>query len=580
MKHILLTTAFLTCAHGATALAQEGARAPADPFAAAGAWMGALPQPEREAAARIDLAELRAHIAKLASDEFEGRAPATRGEVLTINYIASAFERAGLAPGNPDGTWFQDVPLSGYRSKTQLSLKAGERAIEMEPLRDFVALSRRMQPVIEVESSELVFVGYGVQAPEYGWDDYKGLDVRGKTLVMLVNDPPVPTRADPLELDPGLFRGEAMTYYGRWTYKYEIASQLGAAAALIVHETGPAGYPFAVVAGSWGRENFDTRATDGNAGRVAVEGWLSEKKARELLSAGGADFDALKQAACSRDFRPVPLTLQGSYRVENEFRDVPSKNVVGLLRGSDPERASEYVVYTAHWDHLGRDESLQGDQIFNGAVDNASGVAALLELAQAFAALKPAPQRSILFLAVTAEEKGLLGAKHYAGHPLYPLDQTVANINIDAMNPWGRTTDVSSIGLGHTTMDELLEQKAALQGRVVVPDAEPSKGIFYRSDHFEFAKQGVPALYADGGSELRGRAPGLGKQRMAEFTERHYHKVSDELGEDWDLAGAVEDAQLAFLVGLELARSANWPAWKDGSEFKAVLEARKRAGKR
>jgi Zn-dependent M28 family amino/carboxypeptidase len=420
---------------------------------------------------------------------------------------------------------------------------------------------------VKVENSDVVFVGYGVVAPEYGWDDYKGLDVAGKTIVMLVNDPAVPDPADPSKLDPKFFKGRAMTYYGRWTYKYEIASEKGAAAAILVHETGPAGYPYSVVVGSWGRENFDIPSPGSEKGRVAVEAWITLDKAKALFKASGQDFDALKAAARRPDFRPVALDAKARFAVTNTRRSVNSRNVVARVEGSDPKLKDEVVVYTAHWDHLGKDTSLPGDQIFNGAADNGSGTAGVLEAARAFSKLSPAPKRSILFLSVTAEEKGLLGAKYYATHPLYPLEKTLADINMDVMNVWGRTRDVTSVGLGLTTLDDLLAEAAKGQGRVVNPDPEPEKGFYYRSDHFEFAKEGVPALDPKGGIDYRDKPPGYGRKKRDEYTQNDYHKVTDQVKPDWDLSGAVEDLQLLVEVGYRVAQGAGYPEWKPGAEF-------------
>jgi Zn-dependent M28 family amino/carboxypeptidase len=439
-----------------------------------------------------------------------------------------------------------------------------------------------MTPEVKVADSEAVFVGYGVVAPEYGWDDYKGLDVRGKTLLMLVNDPPVADPKNPAQLDPSVFKGRAMTYYGRWTYKYEIASEKGASAAILIHETGPAGYPFEVVRGSWSRENFDI-ARSQPAGeppdRVAVEGWLTDGKARDLFRAGGGDFDALKKAAAKRDFRPVPLGCTARFEIANAMRDVKSKNVVARLEGSDPALKDELIVYTAHWDHLGRDPERKGDQIFNGAADNASGVAAVLEIARAFTRITPAPRRSILFLAVTAEEQGLLGAKHYAAHPLYRLERTLADINLDVINLWGPTTDIISIGMGQTDLDDRLVEIAGRVGRTVAPDADPEKGYYYRSDHFEFARRGVPALDPKGGRQYSGKSADFGKRKHDEYTERDYHKPSDEVKPDWDLSGAVADLKLLVELGYRVAQEPRYPEWKPGSEFRARREAMLRATK-
>jgi Zn-dependent M28 family amino/carboxypeptidase len=472
-----------------------------------------------QAAAAITTEALLRNISTLASDEFEGRAPGGRGEELTVQFLTEEFRRLGLRPGNPDGTFVQNVPLIGYTTETHTTFRFGERSIVPRHLEDIVAVSRRFVPELSVDDSEIVFVGYGVVAPEFDWDDFKDVDVRGKTVVMLINDPPVPLSSDPSRLDPEIFRGEAMTYYGRWTYKYEIASERGAAAVLIVHETEPAGYPFSVVTGSWGRENFDIRPADGNEGRVAVEGWITRDHAVELFRAGGEDFEALKEAARTRAFRPVPLNGTASFHVRAQTRDTPSRNVIALLEGSDPVLKNEYVIYTAHWDHLGMDPNLEGDQVYNGAVDNATGTAGLIEVARAFTSLPTPPRRSILFLAVTAEERGLLGAKHYAQNPLYPLERTLANINMDAMNQWGRTRDIVVVGSGNSSLEEVLATAAAGQDRVLVDDPEPEKGFFYRSDHFEFAKMGVPALYIDSGIDFIGKSAGYGEQKRREYTE-------------------------------------------------------------
>jgi Zn-dependent M28 family amino/carboxypeptidase len=522
--------------------------------------------------------DLMSHIKTLASDEFEGRAPGTKGEELTVNYLTGQFKKIGLKPGNPDGTYIQKVPLAGYTPRPTMSFKIGGRQMTFDPAADFIARSLRYVPDVKVENSDVVFVGYGVVAPEYGWDDYKGVDVKGKTVVFLINDPAVPDPADSAKLDDKLFKGKAMTYYGRWTYKFEIASEKGAAAAIIVHETGPAGYPFAALA-SWRQESFDIRTPDKNMGRVAVESWITDAKAKELFAAAGQNFDALKKAALGRDFKPVPLKATANLAVKSALREVDSRNVVARLEGSDPKLKDEYIVYTAHWDHMGRDEKLKGDQIFNGALDNASGTAALLELAEAYTKLPTPPKRTIVFLAVTAEEKGLLGAKYYAANPLYPLERTLANINKDGFNQWGRTKDIAIIGYGNSTLDDLLAEAAAAQGRVIKPDAEPEKGFFYRSDHFEFAKQGVPALDPDSGTDFIGKPDGYGMKKRDEYTANDYHKVTDEVKPDWDLSGAAEDIQLLFQVGYRVAQGAQWPEWKPGTEFKAKREAQlKRSG--
>ncbi|HEX8115688.1 MAG TPA: M28 family metallopeptidase, partial [Pyrinomonadaceae bacterium] len=493
--------------------------------------------------------------------------------------ITEQFQKLGLKPGNPDGTFVQKVPLAGFTAEPEASFKAGGKEMKLENLKDYVAVSRRYEEQVNVDDSDIVFVGYGVTAPEYGWDDYKGLDVRGKTVVMLINDPAVPSPSNPAELDPNVFKGKAMTYYGRWTYKYEEASRKGAAACVIVHETGPAGYPFEVVSGSWGRENFDIVSPDKNAGRVGVESWITLDKAKALFAAAGQDFDALHKAAATKEFKPVALNAKATFHVKNTLRTIDSQNVVAKLEGSDPNLKNEYVVYSAHWDHLGKDDKAQGDGIYNGAIDNASGVATVLEIAEGFTKLSAPPRRSIIFLMVTGEEKGLLGAKYYAEHPLYPLNKTLANVNIDGVNQWGRTSDVTLIGLGNSTLDDLTREAAQAQGgRTITGDPEPEKGFFYRSDHFEFAKQGVPALDPDSGVNYVGKDPGFAKTKRDEYEANDYHKPSDEVQPDWDLSGAVEDAQLFFTVGYRVLQGDKYPEWNPGTEFKAKRDESLKAG--
>ena len=521
------------------------------------------------ALAAITADNILQHVNRLASDAFEGRGPGTAGEDSSVAYITEQFKALGLAPGNPDGTYIQPVSMIGYTSHPDASIAVGGKPMKLRFPNDYVAVSRRNANAIRVDNSDVVFVGYGVVAPEYGWDDYKGLDVKGKTIIMLVNDPAVPSPDDSTKLDSTMFKGKAMTYYGRWTYKYEIASDKGAAAAIIVHETGPAGYPYEVVVGSWGRENFDVKAT-GPTNRVAVEAWMALDKTKELFRNAGLNFDSLKKAATRKDFKPVALNAKATFHVRNQVREIQSKNVVAKLDGSDANLKDEYVIYTAHWDHLGRDTTLKGDQIFNGALDNATGVGALLTVAKAFKALPKPPARSVLFLAVTAEEQGLLGAKWYATHPLYPLNKTLVDMNMDGVNQWGKTKDLTVVGYGNSTLDDLLGTVLASQsGRTIKPDPEPEKGFFYRSDHFEFAKQGVPALYVDAGTEYVGKDSTYGQNKRDEYTENDYHKPSDQVKPDWDLSGAVEDLQAFFQVGYRVAQTDRWPEWKQGTEFKA-----------
>ncbi len=523
---------------------------------------------------RITAEGLAAHIRRLASDEFEGRAPASRGEELTVRYLIEQFQQFGLRPGNPDGTYIQKVPLVGITADPSASLviTANGKRMVLRYGEDFVAWTRRVVETSSVEA-DLIFVGYGVQAPEFQWDDFKGTDVRGKVLVVLINDPPVPDPKDPSRLDERVFGGRAMTYYGRWTYKFEKAAELGAAGALIIHETEPAGYPWAVVRGSWTGEQFDLVAPDRNMSKCAVEGWITYEHAKALFALVGKELEVLKKAAVSRDFRPVPLGARMTLTLRNTLRTIESRNVIARLEGSDPKLKEEYVIYVAHWDHLGIGPEVNGDRIYNGAVDNASGTAGLLEIARAYARLLPPPRRSILFLAVTAEEKGLLGSRYYAENPLYPLERTVAVINMDGLNVYGRTRDITVIGLGNSTLDEHVRAVAAEQGRVVRPDPEPEKGFFYRSDHFSFAKQGVPALDTDSGIEYIGKPEGWGLEVRRRYTAERYHKPQDEFDPSWDLSGAVEDLRLLFLVGHRVANDDRWPEWYPGTEFKAKRDA-------
>src|SRR5947199_4862554 len=420
---------------------------------------------------------LLAHIKVLASDEFEGRAPGTKGEELSVKYIADQFKKIGLKPGNPDGTYTQEVPLAGIKSEPRMSFSVGDKAMDLKYPDDFVASSARLQPEIKIDKADVVFVGYGVVAPEYGWDDYKDVGVRGKTLLMLIGDPPIPNPKDPSKLDDKMFKGKAMTYYGRWTYKYEIAAQKGAAAAIIIHETGPAAYPYSVVRTSWSKENFELDETDKNAGAVSVRSWITVDAAKKLLADSGHDLESLKKSALSKGFRPVPLGVKANFDIKQQVRSFQSHNVIGKLEGSDPKLTKEYVIFSAHWDHLGKHPELQGDQIFNGAVDNASGVAAVISLGRAFTKLNPPPKRTLLFLATTAEEAGLLGAKYYAMHPLYPLEKTLADINIDSMNVWGKARDIEDTSFGMSTLDDALARVAQVaEGRTAIPNPRPEKG--------------------------------------------------------------------------------------------------------
>ena len=517
----------------------------------------------------IDLDALLTHTKRLSSDEFEGRAPGTKGEELSVNYLADEFKKVGLKPGNTDGTYFQKVPLVGITpTPAPLVFKRGAQQQTLKWKDDVVAWTKHVAESATLESSELVFVGYGVVAPEFDWDDYKGLDVKGKTLVVLVNDPPVPDPANANELDPKTFGGKAMTYYGRWTYKYEIAAQKGAAGVLIVHETVPAGYGFNVIQGKTG-EQFDLVTPDKNMSRAAIEGWIALDQAKKLLQSSGQDFDALKKTAATREFKPVPLGATASMTIRNTLRTIDSRNVIAKLEGADPVLKDEYVVYTAHWDHFGKN----ADGIFHGAEDDGLGCAALIEMARAFTKLPAPPRRSILFLAVTAEEQGLLGSEYYAVTPIYPLAKTLADLNMDSWNTHGRTKDMTLVGYGASELDDYARDAAAEQGRVVHGDAEPEKGFYYRSDHFNFAKQGVPALDPNGGVDYIGKPAEFAAEVRKEWNEKRYHTPLDVVMPDWDLNGAREDLRVLFAVGQRVAMADKFPEWKAGNEFKAKREA-------
>jgi len=510
-------------------------------------------------------------IRTLSSDEFEGRAPGSKGEALTIAYLTEQLKAMGLEPGNPDGTWVQKVGLVGIKPEPVggFVVKKGTAAHEFNINTDVVVMSKHMTDEVKLENSELVFVGYGVQAPELNWDDFQGMDVKGKTIVVLVNDPPV--KKTDGALDEKVFGGKAMTYYGRWTYKYEKAAELGARGVIIVHETEPAAYPFSVVQNN-SNERFNLVTPDKNMGRAAIEGWISFEAATEMFKMAGQDYQKLKALAATREFKPVALGLTASVTVKQHMRTVDSANVVAKLTGTDPARKDEFVTYTAHWDHLGVGTPKGADAIYNGAADNASGVAMVMEIARAFKAVSPAPKRSVLFVFVTAEEQGLLGSQYYADFPLYPLNKTVANINIDGINQWGRTSDLTVIGLGASDLDEYATAAAAEQSRVLKPDQEPEKGFYYRSDHFNFAKKGVPAFDPDSGIEFIGKPADYGKGKRDEYSKNDYHSPSDQVKPDWDLSGAAEDGRLFLAMGYRIANADKFPEWKPGNEFKSIRD--------
>ncbi len=523
-----------------------------------------LPNPEQQ----IDIDDLSKHIRILASDEFEGRAPSSTGEEKTIRYLAQQFRALGVEPGNGN-SYFQAVSLIALTASGDLEIaleKNGTRQSLKFP-EDMVVWTKQIKEQVSVYQSELVFVGYGIVAPEFSWNDYKDTDVHGKTVVILVNDPGYATEED------SIFNGRSMTYYGRWTYKYEEAARQGAAGALIIHETGPAGYPWEVVSGGWGGKQFDLITEDENAGRCQIEGWITVSSAGSLFELAGLNMKEALEAAKFRDFEPQGLKVQISTSITNQIEKSESQNVIAKITGA--ERPDEYIIYSAHWDHLGKNPDLEGDQIYNGARDNASGTAALLELAQAFKAGRP-PDRTILFLAVTAEEQGLLGSAFYAGNPIYPVEQTVANLNMDALDIWGKMKDVIVIGYGNSQLDEYLATAAKSQGRKLRPDPESEKGYYFRSDHLSFAKQGIPALYTKGGLDHLHNGEQWTMEQKADHTANRYHKPGDEFDDTWDLSGTVDDIRLLFSVGSELANNQDWPNWNEGVAFKATRDSQRK----
>jgi len=516
--------------------------------------------------ASIQADELLKDVMILSSDEFEGRAPASKGEEKTINFLQEEFQKLGLKPGNGE-SFLQEVPMVEITANpaAELVVKGRTKSDQFSYGDEFVAWTLRVVDESSLADSEMIFVGYGIVAPEYNWNDYQGLDVRGKTVVILVNDPGYATE------DPELFNGRSMTYYGRWTYKYEEAARQGAAGALIIHETKPAAYPWEVVKNGWTGPQFNLVTEDNNLSRCAVEGWLHLDTASQIFERAGLNYDELKQSALQRDFKAIPLGLNVSTHLKNSIQYKKSNNVIAVLPGT--ELADEYIIYMAHWDHFGIDPALEGDQIFNGALDNATGTAALLELAEAFLKIESPPLRSIAFLAVTAEEQGLLGSAYYATHPIYPLTKTVAAINMDALNIWGKMKDITVIGYGNSELDEYIEQAAAEQGRRVRPDPSPERGSIFRSDHFPFAKQGVPVIYTSSGVDHIEHGEEWARAKIDKYIAENYHKPSDEYDPSWDLSGTIDDLCLLFKVGYRLSMESTFPNWHEGSEFKAKRDS-------
>ncbi len=530
--------------------------------------------PQTNPDATSSSSDLSRRIERLASDEFQGRAPTTPGGKAASQYIADEMKIAGLAPMGENGTYFQPVDLTAATVLTDstMTIKRGNNVLfNADQKTNGVFWTKRIESQVSISDTDMVFVGYGVNAPEYGWNDYEGVDVKGKTVVMLVNDPGFATK------DDDLFKGNAMTYYGRWTYKYEEAGRQGAAAVLIVHDTKPASYGWDVVSGSSTGEQYDLVRPDGGASRAALEGWLHLDAAKDVFSAAGLDLTKQMTAAASKGFKAVELSgLKLEAKINQTVETSTSRNVAGVLKGS--ENPEEYVLYMGHWDHLGTSEDVLGDdKIFNGAVDNATGTAAIIEIAETMVE-RGTPKRSVIFVAVTAEESGLLGSAYYGAKPLVPLAQTVGGINIDAMLPVGETKDMKVIGFGSSELEDLLKKQLEKRGMYVVPDDKPEAGYFYRSDHISLAKLGVPMLYADPGNNHVTNGLTYGEKFASEYTKERYHKPGDEYDTSWDMSGIVQATDILLDTGYDLANSNQWPNWYEGTEFRSLRDEM-RAGK-
>ena len=524
------------------------------------------PAVEQAARTFITRSALEAPIRFLSSDALEGRGPATRGDQITRLYLATQLESIGFQPGGPNGQWQQPLDIVGIQAQfpRNWSFQGKSERVDLTWRDDYIAVSGQQNENVSVDDAELVFVGYGIEAPEYKWNDFKGMNLRGKVLVMLNNDP---------DWDPKLFAGKRRLYYGRWIYKYESAARQGAAGAIIIHTTASAGYPWQVVQSSWGGEQFELPAE--SEPRIRLKGWATEEATRRLLKSSGHDLDKLIAAAKSRGFKPVPLGIRTSIAFTNKLSRVQTANVAGLLPGSDPKLADQVVVFSAHHDHFGIGEpDATGDRIYHGAEDNASGCAQILAMARAFASLPERPRRSVLVLFVAAEERGLLGSMYYALHPTFPAGRIAANINFDGGNIFGRTRDITLISAGKASLDQVAASVAKSQGRVLKPDQFPDRGYYYRSDQFSFAKIGVPALFFDNGTDFIGRPPQWGRQKIEEWELKKYHQPGDKLDDTWSFEGMIEDAQLGFYSGWLVAQADAMPAWNPGDEFEA---ARKKA---
>jgi len=513
------------------------------------------------AASQIDENKLRAYIKYLADDLLEGRGPGSRGGMLAAKYIAAQFEALGLEPADADRSFFQQVKMIGSRTdpSTKLVIKSEAGGAEFGFGDDFVAGTDLEQAEIPI-NSDIIFAGYGVSAPESKWDDYKGLDVRGKVLMMMVNDPPATTA------EPNLFGGKALTYYGRWTYKYEEAARRGAAGVILIHTNDSAGYGWNVVRNSWSGARFGL-APEANTQSLKMKSWVTEETARKIAQLGGKDLNQLRQSAGSRSFAPTPLNVRVDMTLRTQSQRLTSPNVVAIYRGNDLTLKNEYVVYSAHWDHLGVRPDQSGDNIYNGAVDNATGIAGMIAIANAFNTLAMKPRRSILFIATTAEEQGLLGAEYYANHPLVPIQHTVANINLDSMNALGVTTDITPLGADRSTLGKFIEDVARDNNVTVSPDPRPEQGSFYRSDHFPFAKAGVPAVSFNPGVKFVGHSDKWGEEQFQDYNQHRYHQPSDEYSPNWNFGGMIQQARLAFWTGLRVANATDTPQWNKGDEF-------------
>lgn len=516
-----------------------------------------LPPPSTD----IDETVFREHVRVLASDGFEGRKPGTPGEEKTVAYLVEQFRKLGLKPGNGE-SFLQQVPMVEILAGADASLSVAghDGTLTLAYGKDMVIWSKRGLPQAELRHSEVVFVGFGIVAPEYAWNDYAGIDVHGKTVVVLVNDPGYATK------DPKVFKGGAMTYYGRWAYKVEEAARQGAAGVLLVHESDAAGYGWNVIQSTWTGAQFDLSTADGNAGRAAIEGWIQKDAARALFAAAGLDFAAGAAAAAHAGFKAIPMGLHADATLHNSVRQFTSANVIAQLPGGSRRR--EYVVYTAHWDHLGRDPARSGHNIFNGAIDNASGVAGLLTLGQSFIRTKPVADRTIVFLALTGAESGLLGSEYYVENPVFPLRGTAAVLNLDTLRNGGPTRDLTVFGSGNTDLEEYARAAALLQGREVTPEPTLEQGLYFRSDSFSFAKAGVPALYAQGGLDDSARGPVWGRAQLDAYMAHRYHQPSDQYSPDLDVRGALDDLKLYYDVGNRVAHSRRFPRWYPNSEFR------------